>query len=289
VQLEHNISRQNMSKTNENEVETLNANLKSVQKKMTKTSTLNDELARTNSTLNTKLASAESLAADANQEKEKFVDNHAVEKSHLKQTIADSSTKIDELRRKLNSVEDDLDLSNQQNKHLTIQQSSFAAEKDNAIESCSNENSRLKLEISDLHSRIDSMYKGDRNISTDVKEDRKKFVRASSENATLSAKVDSLEQQLMRKMSALKERDVIDIRNDQGKQLATLKRKCSELEEKLVNESTNSSSRFRHGFSPSVVRNSVQRDSRFSATCFTITAMLFVCSTRAMRSFWSGS
>ena len=50
---------------------------------------------------------------------------------------------------------------------------------------------------------------------------------------------------------------------------------------RLPKESTNSSSRFRPGFSPSVVRKSVQREVRFPATCFIMTAMEFVFASRA--------
>src|SRR4051794_4974073 len=58
---------------------------------------------------------------------------------------------------------------------------------------------------------------------------------------------------------------------------------------RVVNVSTNSSSRFRQGFSPSVVRKSVHRESKFPATCFMMTAMLLVLGSRATCSLSSGS
>ncbi len=49
----------------------------------------------------------------------------------------------------------------------------------------------------------------------------------------------------------------------------------------MPNDSTNSPSRLRPGFSPSVVRKSVQRESKLPAMCFMMTAIELVLSSRA--------
>jgi hypothetical protein len=78
------------------------------------------------------------------------------------------------------------------------------------------------------------------------------------------------------------------LRSDLSKQ-AQPRSHNSKSSARLPKESTNSSSRFRHGFSPSVVRKSIQREVKFPATCFIMTAMEFVFASSAVWSLSSGT